>query len=177
MRYKIPPVPGAIILIDDDGNSFFIHEGEPQWNDYLAWQAAGGQPETMGSVPVLSMDELRAGALMAINSAADAALFPITGSYPRAEIDSWPEQCGEARAWLIDVRASTPLLDAVLGHDLSDKATFCQGLLTKADAYKLAAGTVINWRRAVTAWVESVSDTDALLQWQPQFPEVPHATH
>jgi hypothetical protein len=27
-------------------------------------------------------------------------LAPITSQYPRAEIDSWPEQCLEARAWL-----------------------------------------------------------------------------
>jgi hypothetical protein len=41
-----------------------------------------------------SIDELRASTLLA------STLAPITSQYPRAEIDSWPEQCLEARAWL-----------------------------------------------------------------------------
>lgn len=178
MKYlQIPGDDQAVIWQDDDGNSGVIRETDEGWVQYQQWLAAGHSPESTVPADSRSLKDLRDAALLEINRQADTALEPITRQYPRSEIDSWPEQCLEARAWLSSPAAPTPLIDAIAGTLSPEaKAVFCQVILAKADAYKAAAGAVIAWRRAVTSWVDAQTERAPLLSFTPQFPEVPHAS-
>jgi hypothetical protein len=177
MNYlQLPDDETVIIWQDEKGNAGVIREGAEGWADYQQWLAAGNSPTTTASPPY-SLDELITRAKDAIKEHADWVMLPISSQYPRAEIDSWPEQCLEARAWLADHSAETQLIDGITGP-VSDavKAEFCAGILDKMATYKSAAGAVIAWRRAVSEWVEAQTDVEQLQNFVPHFPEVPHAS-
>lgn len=178
MNYlQIPGEPDCIIWQDELGNSGVIRIGDPMWDTYQEWLLAGNALGSMSPLDARSLDQLRAFAIAAINATADAALEPITSQYPRTEIDSWPEQCLEARAWLTDPNSSTPLLDAIAGNLRPEqKKVFCLIILGKAETYKVAVGSVIAWRRVCTLWVENQTDRERLMSFSPQYAEVPDAS-
>lgn len=175
MKYSyIPGEPGAIVWEDDTGSGV-IRAGHAGWEEFQQWQAEGNQPESIVSADTRTLDELRQSALRAINIEMDIALSPITSRYSRGEIDSWPEQCTEARAWLKDSTAHTALLDAIIGDATKEEMeAFCLKVLGKSTVYKQAAGLVIAWRRAICEWVLSQVEREQLLNFAPQFPRVPN---
>jgi hypothetical protein len=178
MRYKtIADEPDCVIWRDEDGNSGIIRQGDEGWADYELFLNTGHVPDTAVTVDSRTIEELRSHALLMINLQADNALAPITSQYARSEIDSWPQQCAEVNAWLVDHQADTPLIDAIMGStSTADKQAFCEGVLDKANTYKRSVGAVINWRRAASAWAEVQQEREALLGFSPQFPEVPNAS-
>lgn len=175
MQYQvIAGEPDAVIWLDETGSSGVVREGQPGWSDYEAFLAAGGIAEPGEPNVLPSLDEARAAAFHLINAQADNALTPLTSLYPRGEIDSWPEQCIEARAWLENPEEPTPLVDAIEPNmDAAYKELFCHAILDKAEAYKVSVGAVIAWRRAASFWVEEQHDITKLLAYEPRFPEVP----
>jgi hypothetical protein len=175
MQYQlIAGEPDCVIWLDDKGNSGVIRPGNDGWDAYQAFLSAGGVTCGVEPAQLTSLDELKAAAFQMINAEADTALVPLTSQYPRGEIDSWPEQCIEARAWLQDQSQPTPLVDAIEpGMDTAYKELFCHAILDKAEAYKVSVGAVIAWRRAVSFWVDEQNDMSALLTFEPHFPEVP----
>lgn len=176
MYFELPGEPEATIWRDALGNSGVMRAGDDGWADYQLWLAAGNEPVSATPEDPRAVGELQDAALQEINRQAEAALAPITRQYPRGEMETWSEQCQEARAWLLAPATPTPLLDAIAGPQaLEAKTALCQAVLAKADAYKVAAGAVIRWRRAVTRWVDAQTEREALLGWVPQYPEVPHA--
>ncbi|MFL1552511.1 hypothetical protein ACI77I_26080 [Pseudomonas sp. D47] len=175
--FEIPGEPDAALWQKSDGNSGVVREGLNGWNDYLHWLAAGNTLASLVPADTRSLDELRVDALGLINIAADQALEPITRLYPRAEIDTWPEQCKEAQAWLSDTMASAPLIDAICGPQrMAEKRELCETILSKAITYREAVGAVIGWRRAITSWVEAQSEPALLISFTPRCPEVPDAS-
>lgn len=173
-----------------DGVHFSAEAADPsRWQelppDHWFWQPlpAGCRVAVVDGAPALvaytderSLDELRDEALFAVYAAADAALHPITCQYPRAEIDSWTEQCLEAREWLANTSAHTPLLAAIAGRVNSEgMEALCLSVLSKADTYKSQVGSVIAWRRANTDWIGAQTDPARLRDFVPSFPEVPDA--
>lgn len=176
MQYtQIPGDTTAIIWQDKAGNSGVIRDGDPLWSDYQEWLAAGNTLEPLTFGDDRSLDELRTAAFANINVAADSAMLPLSSQYPRCEIDSWPEQCKEARAWLAKSSVPTPLLDAI-GADADDeqKRQLSDAILSKSETYKIAVGAVIAWRRAMTDFVATVEDRDVLMLFRPNYPELPH---
>ncbi|TPG76300.1 hypothetical protein [Pseudomonas arsenicoxydans] len=177
MQYlEITGEPGAVICRDEVGNSGVIRQDETGWADYQAWLSAGHELASMAPIDRRSLEELRISAIATVHTLADVTLRPITSRYPRTEIDSWPEQCIEARAWLTNDSAHTPLLDAIAGGVPNETIeALCLNILSKADGYKAAVGSVIAWRRAWTKWIEAQADLKELIDFAPQFPEVPDA--
>jgi len=72
----------------------------------------------------------------------------VTG-YPEREIASWPQQEKEARAYLADPAASTPLLDALAAARGVTKDALAAKIVTKADQFAAAAGALIGKRQAL----------------------------
>lgn len=178
MNYiQIPGQPNVVLWQDETGNSGVINKDEPDWEVFQSWLDSGNQPESTEVIDTRPLETLRGEALSLINTTADAALLHITSRYPRTEIESWPEQCQEARAWLGNSSTPTSLLDAITGAlNSAQKREFCEGVLSKATDYKGAVGTVIAWRRSCTLWVESQTERQQLMEFAPRFPEVPNAS-
>ncbi|MDA8484394.1 hypothetical protein NNO07_15065 [Pseudomonas resinovorans] len=179
MQYQyIPGEPDAVVWLDNQGNSGVIRAHDVElWAAYQQWLADGNEPSSMLPPDTRSIDELRAAAAVAVNDQVEAALAPLTQQYARVERESWPEQCVEARAWLVDEQAPTPLIDAITGPvSATDKQGFCQLILSNAAAYKASVGAVIAWRRSLTQWIAAQTEREPLLQFAPCYPEVPSAS-
>jgi len=104
---------------------------------------------------------------MEINGAFDAAMNTLIGSYPEREISSWPQQEKEARAYLADPAAVTPLLDALSTARGVTKDALAQKIVAKADAFAAAAGALIGKRQALEDKINAATTIEELeaIKW------------
>lgn len=170
--FTIPGDPDAIMWQNADGSGVIRPSDEEMWTDYQAWLAAGNVPPPVDGQPTMpTLDEARAQANDRLNASADAALAPILAKYPNTEVATWYEQLAEAHAWLQDESTPTLLLDAIAGGD--DKRELAETIVAKAIELKPLQGALINWRRAVSAWIAQTEDVEALMRFAPHYPELP----
>lgn len=87
----------------------------------------------------------------AIAAEADRRLTALVAGYPFREIDTWPEQVREARAWAADPLSATPMLSAIAGGDTHQRDMMALQVLALSEQYAAAAGEIIAWRRAQEA--------------------------
>lgn len=89
----------------------------------------------------------------------------ISGLYPPAERETWATQEREARAWVLDNTAPTPMLDGILIAGEA-KADLVASVIAKADALKAASSAIIGAQRALLATTPIPQDyTDP--KWWP----------
>jgi hypothetical protein len=85
--------------------------------------------------------------LAEINNAAQRDLDALLITYPKGEITSFDKQESEARAYLDDAAAPTPLLNALAEHREMDKDELVRRVIEKADAFAAASGAIIGKRQ------------------------------
>ena len=101
------------------------------------------------------LENAKAVKLAEINAACQHALEGLTATYPERELVSFDKQESEARAYMVDEKAQTPLLYALAtarGISLDDLA---QRVIAKADAFAVASGTIIGQRQAMEDRLEA----------------------
>lgn len=104
-------------------------------------------------------------ALQLFNTACDA----ITQDAPSKEIDSWKKQEDEARAWLADNTAPTPLIDGLLtSRGLGEtKAQLVQKIIDNADlwavAYSAELGVYQSRVKRINATTATIVDIEAVI--------------
>ena|SRR5687768_1655286 len=84
--------------------------------------------------PEPTPEQRRLAAHMRINAAYEGAVAQLVAGYPPHEIDSWPKQETEARAWLADNTKPTPWLDSAATARGLPKAEFIAKVIEQADA-------------------------------------------
>ena len=77
----------------------------------------------------------------------EAAISSLTSSIPTSEISTWTKQESEARAYLLDSNALTPLIDAICLARDCNKRYLIGKIIEKADAYVVAVGTLTGIRQ------------------------------
>ncbi len=100
--------------------------------------------------------------ISALNSACDAELSAITKQYPTSEINSWPKQEAEARAYQADNTAAVPFIEALAaarGITVADQVT---RIIAKADAYAATAAAAVGKRQALVDQVNAIVDDTTL---------------
>lgn len=97
-----------------------------------------------------------------INNNADQALKQLSAGYPERETISWSVQEREARSWLADNLALTPLVDAIAAARGVPKNILVDKIIEKADLFALASGTILGMRQAKEAQVEASSTIEDL---------------
>ena len=116
------------------------------------WNGAGfdlediPQPEPE---PLPTPDDPKASALSVINASCEQAISAIQSGYPVSEVLSWPKQEAEARSYVADPSAHTPLLDALAEARGIDKADLAARVILKADAFAKYSGAAIGKRQAL----------------------------
>jgi hypothetical protein len=83
-----------------------------------------------------------------VDAAYNAAISVISSAYPATERDSWSKQEAEARAYVANNSAATPLLSALAGARGITIADLASRVITKADSYVIVAGALIGRRQA-----------------------------
>jgi len=100
-------------------------------------------------VSTMTLEIMKANKLAEINTLCDDLINALVSTYPKYEISTFDKQEIEARAYMADATASTPLLIALAtarGISLSD---LVNRVVTKADAFAKASGFIIGQCQAL----------------------------
>lgn len=114
--------------------------------------------------PVPTPDELLAQAkadkLAEINAVCQSTLEALTPTYPERELTTFDKQESEARAYLADPTASTPLLSALAAARGIELADLVGRVIAKADAFTIASGFIIGQRQALEDRLDAAQTVD-----------------
>lgn len=141
-------------FVTNNGTYHVPNEGEwaDQWAELQAqYEADPSQFEQLvDPEPVpLTLEEAKAAKLAEINAACQSTLEALTPTYPERELTTFDKQESEARAYLADATASTPLLSALAAARGIELADLVQRVIAKADAFAVASGSIIGQRQAL----------------------------
>jgi len=117
---------------------------------FSGWPKKGYDGENvvdLTEVDILTTQHLYDNKFCEINAEYERALSSLFVNVPQSEIQTWTKQEAEAKAWLANNNASTPLIDAlVIGREV-DKALLVDKIIAKADAYTVSLGLVLGQRQ------------------------------
>lgn len=109
--------------------------------------------------PAPTLEALKLKNLGDINTAFEEAMLPIINGIPAIERESWKKQETEARAYVADSAAQTPLIDALAETRGVDKAELVSRIITKADLFATISGQLIGKRQALEDAVNALPET------------------
>lgn len=117
-------------------------------------------------IPTLDFSQIKASKLEELNRAFESKVALIKISYTLSEVQTWDKQETEARSYLLDPIAPTPLLTSlavargILLEELVNK------VILKADLFTEAIGTLIGIRQKLEKEIEiatTVEDIDLII--------------
>ena len=97
-----------------------------------------------------------------VNLRTNIALQEIKSGYPELETQTWDQQEKEARAYLLDSGAHTPMLDAICLHSGESKGSLAVYIVQKADTFAARAGRILGVKRSLNALLELEPDPSVL---------------
>lgn len=129
-----------------------VREFEKEWKAVNAYAKA--HPECVTEEqpyvpPVPTLEEAKAAKLSEINKAADKIMAALISTYPDREISTFDKQEAEARAYMADPTAPTPLLSALAKARGLSMDELVKRVIAKADAFAAASGYIIGQRQAL----------------------------
>jgi hypothetical protein len=128
-----------------EGNVPFSPEEETEWDAMEAASAANRFPSA------------RSAKLSAVNTECDSRMAVLVSGYPEREQQTFPKQEQEARAFIDDPNAATPMIDALALNRGLDKALLAERIIAKADAFAAYSGTMIGYRQKLEDQITSVT--------------------
>lgn len=114
--------------------------------------------------------DLQASKREAVNAECDRRMSLLVATYPVQEVATFAKQETEARAYVADNAAATPLIDAMaLNRDIP-KAELVARIIAKADAFAAYAGKIVGYRQKLedmidAATIETIGSIDPLAGW------------
>lgn len=129
-----------------------VEEFEEEWKAVNVYAKA--HPECVTEEqpyvpPVPTFKEAKAAKLSEINKAADKIMAALISTYPDREISTFDKQEAEARAYMADPTAPTPLLSALAKARGLSMDELVKRVIAKADAFAAASGYIIGQRQAL----------------------------
>lgn len=144
------------VLLGDEWCPFCVTKDMPEYADlYAAVLRRTEQcPECVTEEqpyvpPIPTLDEAKAAKLSEINKAADKIMAALISTYPDREISTFDKQEAEARAYMADPEAPTPLLSALAKARGISMDELVKRVIAKADAFAAASGYIIGQRQAL----------------------------
>jgi hypothetical protein len=111
------------------------------------------------SLPLPTIDQLKAATLININADFAIAMNQVVAGYPEKEISSWAKQETEARAYIANNAASTPLIDALSTARGLDKTELVGRIIFKADLFATVSGQLIGKRQGLEDQLNALDET------------------
>lgn len=146
MIYFLNPTTQAVYAYDDSDHAW-IEDAR-----YNGWQQLAH-----GAAPEAAIADILSAKRAEIAAAARTALAPVLLTYPEWERDTWPTQEKEARAWLADPAAATPLLDTIAQSRGLELGDLVARVISKAAEYKTVAGAVVARHRTLVEAAEAAA--------------------
>lgn len=110
--------------------------------------------------------------MSSINSDCENAIGQISATYPASEVASWPKQEAEARNFIKNEQAHTPLLNAMAASREIDKGELAARIIAKSDVFAIISGDLIGRRQKLEDELDLISDDPlatpsdvAAIQW------------
>ncbi|SEO52732.1 hypothetical protein [Nitrosovibrio sp. Nv6] len=128
------------------------------------WTAA--EPQAIAPIPVgqSAAGQMKAAAIARINASYRAAVKAMTAGYPEDEINSWPKQETEARAWLQDSNAHTPWIDGAAAERGMSKAELVDRIIANAALFAPMHGQLTGKRQKLCDEIAALGNTPAQQQ-------------
>ncbi len=104
-------------------------------------------------------DELKQLKVAEINAAFEQDMQPIINGIPAIERESWRKQEEEARAYVANNAAFTPLIDALASSRSVNKAELVTRIIQKADLFAGISGTLIGRRQGLEDTLDALPPT------------------
>ena len=111
-------------------------------------------------LPEVSPAQARDMRLAEFKVKSDAITYAVREEYPTDEVISWSKQEAEARAYLADNSAPTPLLSAIAENRSIPLALLAEKVTEKADVYAIFTGQIFGIRQALEDRLRAI-DLDA----------------
>lgn len=116
-----------------------------------------------------TVEELKITKLSEINVKYDAAASSLVATYPQTELLTFDKQEAEARAWLADSSAETPLVDALAEGRGMDKAELVRRIIAKADAFALSTGYLTGQRQRYEDLLDAATTAEEVEAIVPEY--------
>lgn len=100
--------------------------------------------------------------LSEINGAYETAIAALTPTYPDSERLTFDKQEAEARAYIADSNADTPLLSALAEGRGIDRAELVRRVIAKADAFSSASGLITGLRQRYEDMLDAATTVEAV---------------
>lgn len=129
--------------------------------DQLTIEIIGQQPEESWTKepPLPTIESLISNKRNEINVLFEQSMQQIANGYPANEVSSWAKQESEARAYIANHLAHTPLIDALASSRSVDKADLVGRIIAKADLFADISGTLIGRRQALEDTLDALPET------------------
>lgn len=152
----------------DNQNNVFAYELDGSQDDLIGDKVAMTAAEIEAHInPPKTLNEIKASKFSTVKTDYENAVKEMTGNTDPAEMASWTKQEQEARAWIADNTAITPIIDnLIIGRAMGEsKADLVAKIISKADAYAVAYAQVLGAYHAKQKALEAattVAEVDAL---------------
>lgn len=161
-------IPDDAILVSDELFFQTINETDGIWSFVDGEIVKVALPDPVP--PTIA--ELLDAKLIEINKSFETEMSALTSQYPASEMLSWSKQETEARAYILDDTAITPLLDSLAEARNIDKFELVNRVIVKADGFATFSGMTIGKRQGLEDAIEvlraspdtTVEDVEAI-QW------------
>lgn len=150
--WSYPELPDDIVTVTDEQHASVINRAPGATFEYINGQFVITEPSPM------SLGDLKAVKLAGIAREFSDRMSTLKSSYPEEEIQSWFKQESEARAYIDDTSASTPLLSAMAtarGITVEDLAL---RVVANADAWSATSGALIGKRQKYEDQIAAAND-------------------
>lgn len=111
------------------------------------------------NLPIPTISELIFKKRQHINADFEKSIQQITAGYPASETSSWGKQEAEARAYVADAAATTPLIDALSSVRGVAKDELVSRIIAKADLFATVSGQLIGKRQALEDALDALPET------------------
>ena len=145
-------IPADAIAVSDDIFFQTINEQDS------IWSLVNGEI-VKSPFPAPTIAELKQLKRLEINADFEKAMQQIVGSYPSNEVSSWAKQESEARAYVANNSATTPLIDALAASRSVNKAELVARIIVKADLFADISGTLIGRRQGLEDDLDALPET------------------
>ncbi len=172
LRSTFPDLDLSAVTVRDDGAGEYLHRWDspfPQPDDaelqamHDAWHADAERLATEAAQ--LQEAIVRAGGAR--------RLAALAGDYAPAERETWDTQQREARAWLADNAAPTPMLSAIAAGRGIALADLVAKVMANVEAFEAASGAILGQQQALLDALAAVDpaaadalDQIAVITWE-----------
>ena len=108
------------------------------------------------------LEELKSESIATINLIFESEVEALKGNVSKSEIDTWVSQLREAKEFLTNPKANTPLLDNLSKERNTDKKTLSNKIIEKNNVYHEKVGKLVGYRQALEKAIKAVSTKEEL---------------